>query len=418
MEAKILALLEEQKGAVAELSKTVDERIKNATKGHVDSMLEEKMKKLNEALDGVTQKYTEIKALEAQFARASTHDDKGKPIPADAKEMKEAWTQFIRHGEGADDKGSWNKRNCKTLAKAIETKSMSIISDQDGGYAVLPDFSGQMISKIFETSPVRQVADVITVGGPEISGLYDNDEASCGWVNETGARNVTNTPKLGRWTMGIYTVYAMPTMTQDLIDDNEFDLENWLANKAADKIARTENAAFVNGSGVGQPRGFLTYAAGTNLPLAGAQGQIQQIISGAATGFTYAGLINLTFALKDQYRGNGVFTGSRATIGALRGLVDSFGRPLWGEVNLVTGQPSNLIGYPFKEFNDMPAPGASALSLAFADWKQFYTIADRKGIRILRDPYTSKPNVLYYTTKRVGGQVLNFEAGALQICST
>lgn len=415
MNAEITALLEKQTGAIAELKTTVDDRIKLGTKGIVDGLLEEKMKKINNALDGVTAKYNEIKQLEAQFLRQSTHDEKGKVIPADAAGLREAFTKFIREGEGGNAEGVWSKKYCKALATAIETKSMSIISDADGGYSVLPDFSGKMVSKIWETSPVRKVADVVQVGGPSISGLYDNDQVSSGWVSETGARNPTNTAKLGRWMVGIYTQYAEPVATQDLLDDADFDIEAYLINKGGDKLARTENLAFVAGNGVGQPRGFTTYAAGTNIPLNGVAGQIQQIHSGNATTLTYQGLNNLQYALKDQYRSRAQWAMPRNAIGVIRGLVDSFGRPLWGEANLTTGQPASLLGYAVNEFNDMASVGAGSLSVCLADWSQFYSVFDRKGIRILRDPYTSKGNVLFYMTKRVGGDVLNFEAGALQV---
>jgi HK97 family phage major capsid protein len=205
-------------------------------------------------------------------------------------------------------------------------------------------------------------------------------------------------------------MYAEPRATQKLVDDAAIDMEDWLAGKVADKFARAENSAFVNGTGVDQPRGFLSYPAGTDNP-----GQVLQKKTGVNGGFKADPdgadvLIDMIHALKSQYRASAVFATNRTTLGALRLLKDSQGRMLW-QPSIAAGMPSTLLGYPVAGFEDMPdytTTGSQAI--IFADFAEFYQIVDRLGIRTLRDPYTAKPYIKYYTTKRVGGDVANFEA--------
>ena len=206
-------------------------------------------------------------------------------------------------------------------------------------------------------------------------------------------------------------LYAFPKQTQKFLDDAP-NAEAWLANKVADKLARLEATAFVTGDGVKKPRGFLTYPAGTTLG-----SQIEQVVSGSASTITPDALFAIQDSLKMPYRGRAQWAMNRGTRRVIRQLKDSQNRYLW-EPSLQAGMPSRLLGDPIQEFNDMPAIAGAALPLAYADWSEFYTILERIGLRILRDPYTVKGYVGFYTTRRVGGDVSNFEAGKIMVIST
>jgi HK97 family phage major capsid protein len=310
-------------------------------------------------------------------------------------EYKRAFDAFMRKDE--------RKLN------ADEFKALSVGSDPDGGYVVHPDMSGRIVTKIFETSPMRAFASVQTISTDALEGLFDLDEAAAVWVAETEARNETDTPQLKTYRIPAHEMSAQPAATQKLLDDAEIDMEAWLAGKVADKFARTENAAFVTGNGDGKPRGFLTYASGTTLP-----GQIERFDTGANGAFAAAPnggdvLIDALYGLKAPYRANATWFMNRATTKLVRKLKDSDGAYLWSP-GIAAGQPATLLGYPVASFEDMPDPATDSLSIAVGDMRAAYQIVDRAGIRVLRDPYTAKPYVRFYTTKRVGGDVVNFEA--------
>jgi HK97 family phage major capsid protein len=292
---------------------------------------------------------------------------------------------------------------------ADHQKALSVGTDPDGGYLVDPDTSGRIVQKVFETSPMRSFASVQTIGTDSLEGLLDNDELMSGWVNETETREETDTPQLGKWSIPVHELYAQPAATQKMLDDSSINIEAWLSNKVADSFSRKENAAFVNGDGSGKPRGFLTYPDGTKLT-----GQIERVKTGVSGGFATDGtgadaLINFVYKLKQAYRARGNFFMARQTMADVRKLKSADGQYLW-QPGIAGSQPSRLMGYGIGEFDDMPVPADGSLSIAFGDMRSAYQVVDRAGIRVLRDPYTKKPYVMYYTTKRVGGDVVNFEA--------
>jgi HK97 family phage major capsid protein len=228
-------------------------------------------------------------------------------------------------------------------------------------------------------------------------------------VGETGARSATTTPQFGQWRIPVHELSAMPKATQKLLDDASIDIEAWLANKVADRFARAEATAFVTGDGTNKPRGFLTYASGTTLP-----GTLERFDTGVNGAFAAAPsggdvLISALYGLKAQYRANATWFMNRTTLTLLRKLKDSNGAYLWAP-GIGVGQPSTVLGYPLASFEDMPDPATDSLSIAVGDMAAAYQIVERTGIRVLRDPFTAKPHVLFYTTKRVGGDVVNFEA--------
>lgn len=328
-------------------------------------------------------------------------------VPADAKEFRAKYQKFLRKGTGSeeyDGRQQW-------APTPEERKSLSVQSDPDGGYTVLPDMSGRVIKRVFETSPMRGLVSVQQIGTDALEGLYDDDQAAAAFVSEAGTRSSSATPQIGKWRIPVHEMYAMPASTQRLLDDSNMNVDVWLAQKVADYMARLQNTKFVTGTGIGCPRGFLTYTSGTTL-----RTTIEQVASGSSGAFTYAGLVSLVYALKSEYRARGAFGMNRLSISGVRKIVDGQSRPLW-EPSLQVGEPMRLLGYPVNELNDMPDPASASLSACFADWKEFYQIVDRAGLRVLRDPYTSKGFVLFYTTARVGGDVLNTEAGKIQVLS-
>jgi HK97 family phage major capsid protein len=269
--------------------------------------------------------------------------------------------------------------------------------------------NGQIVKQVFETSPMRAYAAVQVISTDALERLFDLNEAGAGWVAETAARPETTTPDLGQWRIPVHEMYGKPLAKQKLLDDAEIDIEAWLAGKIADKFMRLENAAFVTGDGVGKPRGFLTYPDGTTLP-----GTIDQTNSGANGALASApaggdALIGALYDLKAQYRANATWFMNRATTKLVRQAKDSDGAYLW-QPGIAAGQPATLLGYPVAPFEDMPSPATNSLSIAVGDMRAAYQIVDRMGIRTLRDPFSSKPNVEFYSIKRVGGDVVNFEA--------
>jgi HK97 family phage major capsid protein len=275
----------------------------------------------------------------------------------------------------------------------------------------MPEMGGVIQTRVFETSPMRQLASVMTIGSDTYEVILDNDEAFSGWVGETAARPTTNTPTLGKLTIYCNELYANPKATQKILDDAGLDMEAWLAQKVADKFARDEATAFVSGNGVNKPKGLLSYDAGTTL----ASQQIQQVVTGSATAFLYDGLVDLQNALKEPYQVNATFLLQRATLATILKVKQGEGVPIFNmafEKN--AGLESMLMGKPFRFAADMPSVTTNALAVAYGDIRAAYQIVDRSGIRVLRDPFTDKPNIGFYTTKRVGGGVVNFEAVKLQ----
>jgi HK97 family phage major capsid protein len=355
------------------------------------------MKRQDRVVTGPDGKPVDLEAKAASFSRAvSAWQSRSTSIDVNGmKAYQDAFATYARKGLDGLDRD--------------EVKALSVGGDATGGYVVNPDMSGRIVSKVFETSPMRAYASVQVISTDALEGLFDLDEASCGWVEETGSRTETDTPDLGKWRIPAHEMYANPRATQKVLDDAEIDIEGWLAGKVAEKFARTENAAFVSGTGVGQPRGFLTYSDGATLP-----GTIERVFTGASGAFAAAPsggdvLIDALYGLKAQYRANATWFMNRATTKTVRKLKDSDGAYLWSP-GIAAGQPASILGYPLAAFEDMPAVAAGSLSIAVGDMRAAYQIVDRVGIRTLRDPYSAKPFIQFYSTKRVGGDVVNFEA--------
>jgi HK97 family phage major capsid protein len=293
---------------------------------------------------------------------------------------------------------------------SFDAKSMSVGSDPDGGYFVTPFMSPRILSIVYESSPMRQLATIETISTDAIEYPIDDGEAGASWVGESETPLETSTPQTGVQRVSVHEMQASPKATQKLLEDASVNIEAWLANKIGQRFARLEATAFVSGNGIKRPRGFTTYGSGST------RGTIEQIASGHATALTFDGLIRLTTGLKEEYASGASFMMQRASVGSVLLLKDGNGQYIWRTDNQA-GKPSILLGHPVYQAADMAAVGAGALAVAFGNFRQAYTIVDRLGISTLRDPYTAKPFVTFYTRKRVGGDVTNFEAIKLQVVS-
>jgi HK97 family phage major capsid protein len=388
-------------------------------KGAADPLLDEKIARIEADLQKA-QAVADKAVLATKRQNRVVTDEKGDTVNLDAKAQEWANMNARRRGTMAGTYGSADLDGYKSAFDAFlrkgeevlgmdERKALSVGSDPDGGYVVAPDMSGRIVQKVFETSPMRAYASVQVISTDALEGLYDLNEASSGWVGETESRAETNTPQIGRWRIPVHELYAKPKATQKLLDDASINMESWLAGKVAEKFARDESTAFVSGSGINRPRGFLTYASGTTNP-----GTIERVKTGVSSAFAAnpSGLnkvLDALYALKAPYRANATWFMTRAVTALARKLQDSDGQYQW-QPSSQAGQPATLLGYPVAAFEDMEALAANSLSMAVADMREAYQIVDRMGIRTLRDPYSSKPYVEFYTTKRVGGDVVNFEA--------
>ncbi|MFP4275728.1 MAG: phage major capsid protein [Paracoccaceae bacterium] len=290
----------------------------------------------------------------------------------------------------------------------LEGKAMSTAIAGDGGYLVDPQTAETIASVLRSTASIRQIANVVNVEATSFDVLIDTTEMGAGWSSETGAQAETGTPVIERITIPLHELSALPKASQRLLDDSAFDMEGWLAGRIADRFARAEAAAFVSGDGVDKPTGFLSHPAVDNDIWT--WGNLGYVPSGADGAFAGAdAIVDLVYALGAQYRANAGFVMNSKTAGAVRKLKDNDGRFLWSD-GLAAGEPARLMGYPVLIAEDMPDIAAGADAIAFGDFRAGYTIAERPDLRVLRDPFSAKPHVLFYATKRVGGDVSDFAA--------
>lgn len=422
--------IEELGQAFEEFKKANDQRLKQVeSKGTVDPLLSGKVDKHNKAIEDALAKLeaqdTESKAakaradaLEATLKRLQKGG--GGSAQIEAKALAEYAAMYGDEAANSDNFEQHKHALVRYMRKGdqsklveFQAKAMSVDSNPDGGYWVMPDTSGRIVTKIFETSPMRQYAAVQGISTDALEGFYDLDEAAGGWVGEHAARPETGTPQIGKWSIPTHEQYAQPKATQKLLDDSMVDPEQWLAGKVQSKFSRMESTAFVLGTGIGQPRGFLTYPNG--VPTKGAWKVIEQVKTGVDGGFAAAPnggdiFLDLHGKMKDEYHVGAIWAMNRFTRSAARKLKNTDGDYIL-QMDFSQGVKSTIMGIPVVAFNDMPDYNvADALGVAYANFAETYQIVDRIGIRVLRDPFTAKPFVLFYTTRRVGGDVINHEA--------
>jgi HK97 family phage major capsid protein len=425
MDPEVKKILDELTRTFAEFRQANDERWEAEKKGKAsDPILTEKVDKLNAAIDTISDR---LRTAETVANRTSNPAQDSKEARAELDNARQFLALVrnvpIENVQAADLETvrAYRPHFVNYLRRGSINDAMSVGSSPDGGYWVLPDTTGRIVQLVFETSPMRRLADVQPIGTDALEGMYDNDEVTDGgWVGENGDRSAdTATPQIGRWRIEAQEQWAQPKATQKFLDDAFVDVEAWLTKKVASKLSRVENKAYILGNGVAQPRGILAYPVGT--PTKAAFMKVANSKTGVNNAFAAASpgdiFIDTLAALKADYRQGAAWLGTRTTRAAIRKLKDGQGNYLWlrdftssaGTMEL----DSPLLGHPFYEMADMPeitAAAASAFAIACGDFRQAYQIVDRYGIRVLRDPLTAKGFVKFYTTRRVGGGVVNFEA--------
>jgi HK97 family phage major capsid protein len=313
-------------------------------------------------------------------------------------ERKLAFEAYVRSG---DDR----------LLRAGEAKAMSYGSGQDGGYLVPDELEAEIGRRLSQLSPIRAIASVRQVSGAVLKKPFALSGPSVGWVGETAARPQTASPALAELQFPTMELYAMPAATASLLEDSAVDLDQWISSEIETAFAEQEGTAFVTGDGVNKPRGFLDYPAVSEAIWSwGSLGYVATGVAGALPAANASDiLIDAIYALKSGYRQNASWVMNRKTQATIRKLKDADGNYLW-QPPAAVGQPAMLMGFQVIEAEDMPDAAGGATPIAFGDFGRGYLVVDRTGVRVLRDPYSAKPYVLFYTTKRVGGGVQDFDA--------
>lgn len=347
---------------------------------------EAKLAKINAALDKL-QKESE----DAHTKIAAAQHQGGGTGPRD-KAHTDAFMAFMRRGDETAIQG----------VKAALNKG----ADDEGGYLTPTEWDRTITDKLVLVSPLRQIAGIQSTSKNAYTKLFNTGGTGSGWVGEAAARPETTTAEFSPMTITTGEIYANPAATQQILDDSEINLEQWLAGEVQTEFAKQEGLAFVSGDGVNKPKGILTYVTGGANAAAHPFGAITTKNSGAAAAITADGIIDLIYDLPSAFTGNARFAMNRKTQGLIRKLKDGQGNYLW-QPSYVAGQPATIAGFPVTEIPDMPDVAAGSKPVLFGDFNQGYLIVDRIGVRVLRDPYTKKPYVLFYTTKRVGGAVVN-----------
>ncbi|MGM4921677.1 phage major capsid protein [Tardiphaga sp. 804_B3_N1_9] len=370
-----------------------DARLASIEKRSGDVLVEEKVARIDAALDAHQQRLDQLSLKGARPALAA--DSAARPQPS---EHKSAFDAYIRNGESG-------------ALRAIEMKAMSVGSNADGGYLVPEETETEIGARLRDLSPMRSLSSSRSISGGIYRKPFITAGPATGWVGETAARSQTTSPVLDELAFPAMELYAMPAATTTLLEDSAVNIDEWLAGEVELVFAMQEGAAFVNGDGNNKPKGFLAYSTIANASWS--WGNIGYVPSGAAGAFPSENpsdvLVDLIYALRSGYRQNATFVMNRKTQSSVRKFKDSTGVYLW-QPPAVAGGKSSLIGFPLLEAEDMPDVAAGSPSIAFGDFRRGYLIVDRQGVRVLRDPYSAKPYVLFYTTKRVGGGVQDFDA--------
>jgi HK97 family phage major capsid protein len=397
--SQITTAIEASNKAFDEFKKTNDARIEKMEKGqHVPDDYTAKMDKI---FKDMSDQKTVIETLEAKMKRPALGSD-GKPVDEQAAEHKKAFGGYLRKGIEYD--------------KSIEQKALNISSGPDGGFAVTKVIDGMIDSLAVNISPIRSIATVQQISTSDFHKLINTRGTSSGWVGEQAQRGSTGTPQLVDIAPPMGELYANPQATQQMLDDVFFDAESWLAGEIATEFARAEGAAHIGGSGVNQPKGFLSYSTAATADATRAFGTLEHVGTGVSGGFKVLtatinpvdDLFTLVSKMKALYRAGAKFVTNKSVLFTIMGMKDYQGRYVFNPTS-APGVEDSILGYPVTEAEDMPALGANSLSLAFGNFKLGYLIVDRIGTRIIRDPFTNKPNIGFYTTKRTGGAVLNSE---------
>lgn len=394
------AIVTELNKAFAVFKTEHQEELKGIKAKFADVVQAEKVERINTEIGKLQ---TALDDTNAQLAAARLGGaGDGPAVSTEARDHARAFNQFFRRGteEGLRE---------LEMKAALRTDS-----DPDGGY-VVPDQMEQTIDRVLGTvSAMRSIASVMSVSAASYKKLVNRGGAGAGWVGERQARPETATPTLAELSFPAMEIYANPAATQTLLDDARVDIAAWLAEEVSTAFAEAEGAAFISGDGVNQPRGLLSYDTVANASQS--WGNIGYTASGVAAALTDSShngvdaLIDLIYSIKQGYRQNARFLMNKSLQATVRKLKSKTEELYLWQPPVQAGQPATLLGYPITDDDNMPDVAAGAFPVAFGDFRRGYLIVDRFGVRVLRDPYTNKPYVHFYTTKRVGGGVQNFEA--------
>ncbi len=376
-------------GEAVPRSRTAAEEVKTALAGFAKD-INDRITKQEERLSMLDRKSTMTQLRRPALTTAAE----------DEAPHQKAFEAYVRTGEDEGLRGL-----------TLEGKAMSTAVAGDGGYLVDPETAASVSSVLRSTASIRQIANVVNVEATSYDVLIDSTEVGAGWATETAATTETATPTIERISIPLHELSALPKASQRLLDDSAFDIEGWLAGRIAEKFATSEADAFVNGDGIDKPTGFLTHPTTASAGWTwGTLGYVATGVDGGSEASNPAdAIVELVYALGARYRANGSFVMNSKTAGAVRKIKDADGRFLWSD-GLAAGEPARLLGYPVLIAEDMPDIVTDAFAISFGDFGAGYTVAERPDLRILRDPFSAKPNVLFYATKRVGGDVSDFAA--------
>lgn len=409
-DASALALVRQLNTAFDEFRATMTQRSTDQ-----DVLLAEKEERLNTALSEI-QAAIDAQNTEIEQLRIGGGGEPGSQLSAEARAQHDAWVTYMRTGDGERDLNRLGVERGGLQAALINRVQAagSVGADDKGGYLAPVEWDRTITDARVDITPMRMYASQQNVTGQGFIKLFNLHGTGSGWVGETTARGQTTSPDLKAYAYSFGEIYAMPSATQQLLDDAEIDFAAWLGGEVETEFASKEGDAFLSGDGTNKPRGLLTYDAATEGALAAALqhplGPIQEINSGSAAALTTDGLIDLQYDLPSNRSQGAAFFMNRKTMGTVRKLKDGDGNLIWAPT-LAADQPSTLLGSPCRELDGMPDVAADTIPVFYGNMAMVYRIFDRVGIRVLRDPFTSKPYVLFYTTKRVGGGLWNPEWG-------
>lgn len=409
--AEILKAVDAVQQSFAAFKAQNDAAIAEIKKGKPDVITTEHVERINADVGKNAQAVEELQRKIAALAVSGAGDAGG--VTPERRAHRTGFNAYVR--KGVNEHG----------LRELEVKAaLSSDSDPDGGF-IVPDETDAAISRALErVSAIRRLADVITISGGGYKALHNLGGATVGWVGEQQARTETNTPRMVEMTFPMGEIYAMPAATQTLLDDARVNIDAWLASEVQTVFAEYEGAAFTTGNGVNKPKGFIDTTNGVVANASWAWGKVGYVTSGASAAFVttsasanaYDKLLDQYHALRSGYRNEAAWLMSDATLAEVRKVKDAEGAYIY--MAPTSTEPASLLGKTVEVDDNMPAIAANSYSIAFAAWKRAYKIVDRFGTRVLRDPFSSKPYVLFYTTKRVGGGIRDYEAIKLMKFST
>lgn len=369
-------------------------------RGTPDVLTVDHVQRLEQVVAGLETRMNEqtLKANRPRLGGETRAIERRGSVSGTSYEHKRAFEGYMRSG-------------MEVPLRQLEEKALSVTSGPDGGYTVPIELETYIMTRLANISPIRQIAGNRQVSSPTFQKAFSPTGPQGGWVAETSLASITNSPPLQQMIFPTMELYAMPSATQSLLDDSVVDIETWLAGEIDTVFAVQEGAAFVNGTGTNMPKGFLSYPTVQDANYS--WGNIGYLATGVAGAFPSSNpsdiLVSLVYELFAGYRQNATWVMSRKTQAVIRQMKDTQGHYLW-QPPASLGQSASLMNFPLVEAEDMPQIATGSFSIAFGDFRRGYLVVDRIGLRLLRDPYSAKPFVLFYTTKRVGGGVQDFNA--------